>query len=185
MKKKNEVLRKIIKSIIYVIVIICVLYNICYFLNTTITNKSYLKVFGISILNINSTSMEPEINKNDLVVTKETTEILNKNDIIVYVLNGQIRIGKIEKVNTDEGNISYIVKANNNYYPETKPIINDQIIGIVILNVFGLGFFLKILQTKIMTIIIFVILIFMFFYNRYIFLKGIERRRKKKKFRPD
>ena len=126
-----------------------------------------------------------EINKNDLVVTKETTEILNKNDIIVYVLNGQIRIGKIEKVNTDEGNISYIVKANNNYYPETKPIINDQIIGIVILNVFGLGFFLKILQTKIMTIIIFVILIFMFFYNRYIFLKGIERRRKKKKFRPD
>lgn len=184
MKKKNEIVKTIFKNVFYVIIIIAMLYNICYFLNTTITNKNYFKTLGITLINANSDNMEPEINKNDLIIVKECKQQYNNDDIIAYILNGQIRISKIKNVNVDNGKISYIVKANNNYYPDIEPVVEEQIIGNVVYNIFTLGILIKILQTKTLTIVIFIILIFMFLYNRYAYLKSIERRRKKKKIRP-
>lgn len=184
MKKESKKIKQIFKNIIYGIIIICMLYNICYFLNTTITNKEYFKVLGISFLNMNSDSMKPELNKNDLVVIKEFKQNFNNNDIIAYVFNGQVKISKIISSNFDNGKISYIMKANNNYYPEIEPVGEGQVIGIVIFNIPLLGFLLKILQAKITTVIVLVFLIFIFLYNRYTYLKSLERRRKKKHIRP-
>lgn len=183
MNKIKEILKKIVKTIICVIGIICIVYNICYFLHTTITNKKYFKIFGITLLCADSNSMMPQINKNDLLFVKKTKDELEKGNIITYILNEQIRISKIENVNINDGEISYIVKANNNYYPDSKPVIHEQIVGTVIYNFAGLGFLIKILQSKILTVIIFIVLILLFLYNRYSYLKTIERQRKKNKMK--
>ena len=89
-------LKKIILNIIYIIIIICVLYNMMFLINTSISKKEYFKLYGISIFCMKTDLMEEDIVKNSLVIVKETNEKqLQDGDIIAYELNGKIRINKI------------------------------------------------------------------------------------------
>lgn len=132
MKIKKEKMKKLIKlilvNLIYLIIIICVLYNIVFSIITTISGKDYLKLFGISLFNIENDLMQDELNKNDLVIVKQVEESqLHKGDIIAYTVNGQTRINKI--INQNDG---YITKYNKNYQPDIEVVKYNNIIGKVI-----------------------------------------------------
>lgn len=179
MKKKNkEIVIKVIKSIFKIIITICIVYNVCYLLNTTLTQKEYLSVFGISFFNMKSNVMEPELKKNDLIITKENKAGFKKDDVIVYVANKQVKTSKIIEIETEDEQKTYITKANKNYYPEN--VKEGQIIGKLVFSVSKIGGIIQVLQTRISSIIIFIFLILLFVINRYSYYKGIERRRKKK-----
>ena len=51
-----------------------VIYNVIFLINTTITKKDYLSIFGFSFIIQDDSYMEDEIAKNSLVVTYKEKE---------------------------------------------------------------------------------------------------------------
>ena len=177
-KEKMKMLIKILLNCIIIIITICVLYNIIFLINTTISEKDYFKLFGISLFNMQTNLMENDISKNDLVIVKEVQEQdLQNGDIIAYNVNGKIRINKI--INEKQG---YITKSNGNYQPDIEKVDFNNIIGKKIINIPILGFIIGILQSKITSMIILISLIIVYFYNKNLYIKKKERVRKKKKY---
>lgn len=185
MKKRRETkikfkqkikLKKIVRYFAYFIITICVLYNILFLINTTISSKEYFKLFGFSIFNMNNNLMSGDINKNDLVIAKEVeNQKLKEGDIIVYQIHGQIKINKIFNI-TDEG---YVTKYNQGYYLDREIVTDNQIIGKTIINVPILGKVSEVLQSKITSIIVIIILLLAYSYTSYKSDKKIERYRKR------
>lgn len=177
-------IKKNVLKVIYIIFVLVLLYNIIFLINTTITQKEYLELFGISLFSMDNDSMKGDINKNDLVIIKEVSEEkLEINDIIAYRVNGTIRINKIINIYNDDksGEKCYVTKSNLNYYPDVEPIFIKQIIGEKIANISLLGFWIKILQSRLTSFFTIVILYLAFFYNKYIYQMQRKRSRKKKK----
>lgn len=173
-KKGNKI--KIVKLIFFTIMFLCFTYNIIFLLSTTITQKHYMKLFGITFLNMESELMEDELSKNDFVMLKAVKENeLQEGDIIAYTVNGQTRINKI--INIKNG---YITKSNKNYYPDIEKIQIENIIGEKVLNIPSLGILLEIMQSKITSVFIFIFLTSGFITNMYKEKKREERARKKK-----
>lgn len=187
--KKNNInikvlLKKIIFKILYFLITICILYNVVFLLNTTISKKEYLSLFGITLLPVESNSMKNEINKNDLVIINRNKLIeseLKEKDTIVYERNNQVRITKIHIIKTTNGNIQYITKAINNYYFDNEPVTFEQIMGKVQIVIPSFGLVLKVLQSKIITLISIILLVLKFSYNRYTYKMKLKRRIKKQK----
>lgn len=191
MKKKEEIkikfykkiqVEKILLKILYAIILICVLYNILYLINTTISHKDYFSLFGISIFVMDNDLMEDEISKNALIITNDdelNTSDLKIDDTIVYEKKSKIKIAKIINIQVDNGKTQYITKAIRNYYPDNEPVAIGKIIGKVYLNIPVLGIFIKLLQSKITTLIIIIALILKLLYNRYTYKMKIERKKKK------
>ena len=167
---------KIIFNCIYAIILLCVLYNVIFSINTTITQNDYLKLLGISFFNMESELMQNDLNKGDLVVVKEAKqEKIQQGDIIAYTVNGKTRINKI--INQQDG---YTTKSNKNYYPDIEKISYNQVIGKVLINIPFWGFIITILQSKITTAIMLLFLVMYSIYSRYIYTKKQERAMKKK-----
>lgn len=187
--KKNNInikvfLKKIIFKILYFLITICILYNVVFLLNTTISKKEYLSLFGITLLPVESNSMKNEINKNDLVIINRNKLIeseLKEKDTIVYERNNQVRITKIHIIKTTNGNTQYITKAINNYYFDNEPVTFEQIMGKVQIVIPSFGMVLKVLQSKIITLISIILLVLKFSYNRYTYKMKLKRRIKKQK----
>lgn len=169
-------IRKIIFNCIYAIILICVLYNIIFSINTTITRNDYLKVFGISLFNMESELMQDDINKGDLVVVKDVKEEkIRQGDIIAYTVNGKTRINKIFKIKQDE----YVTKSNKNYNPDIEKIKHNQVIGKMVARTHVGGTIIGILQSQTTTGLILIFLVIYFWYNKYLFAKKQERAKKK------
>ena len=175
--EQKRKLKKIMIAIISFIITICVLYNVLFLINTTISQKDYFHLFGISLFSMHTDLMENEISKNDFVIVKEVMESeLQVGDIIAYKVNDQVRINKI--VDKQE---EYTTKFNQNYYPDIETIPFNQIIAKEVVNISFLGILLDILQSKIFSVFVLLFLIFVFWYNKYTYAKRKERERKKKK----
>lgn len=175
--EQKRKLKKIMIAIISFSITICVLYNVLFLINTTISQKDYFHLFGISLFSMHTDLMENEISKNDFVIVKEVMESeLQVGDIIAYKVNDQVRINKI--VDKQE---EYTTKFNQNYYPDIETIPFNQIIGKEVVNISFLGILLDILQSKIFSVFVLLFLIFVFWYNKYTYAKRKERERKKKK----
>ena len=175
--EQKRKLKKIMIAIISFIITICVLYNVLFLINTTISQKDYFHLFGISLFRMHTDLMENEISKNDFVIVKEVMESeLQVGDIIAYKVNDQVRINKI----VDKQDV-YTTKFNLNYYPDIEKITFNQIIGKKVINIPFLGMILNILQSKIFSVFVLLFLIFVFWYNKYTHAKRKERERKKKK----
>lgn len=180
-KKQTKSIKKlkpkiVIYNLLKILAVLLVIYNIIFFTNSVIYKNKYLKFSKINILYIDTNSMKGDINKWSLVVTKNVSESkLNNKDIIAYEINGNIRISKIVNQYTDNnGKKIYIAKANSNYYPDNKEISYNQIIGKKICSISGLGIFVKIIQSKILSFVFLVILIVIFI-NTEMKIKRIKR----------
>lgn len=175
--EQKRKLKKIMIAIISFIITICVLYNVLFLINTTLSQKDYFHVFGISFFSVKTDLMENDLHKNDFVIVKEVPNgELQVRDIIAYEVNNLVRINKI--VDEKDG---YITKSNKNYYPDIETITINQVIGKEIVSIPFLGILLDILQSKIFSFFVLLLLIFVFWYNKYTHTKRKERERKKKK----
>lgn len=166
MKKEKiiKIIKYLIKYCFYVIIFICLMYNIIYVLYTTITQKEYIELFGVSFFNMKTDLMSGDINKNSLVIMKKVDENnLKIGDIIAYQVNAKVRINKI--INNDK---EYTTKSNLNFYPDIEKIPYNQIIGKKVAIISNCGFFCNILQSKVTTLIILIFLCLKFLYYRYL-----------------
>ena len=182
-KSRKNVLKTVLSKILYIMFLIMVIYNIIFLINSTITKKDYLSIFGISINTMNSDKMKPEIFKNSIIISKtvESNE-LEVGDNITYVVSNEIITSKIVNIIYKDNEEKYITKYIQTYYPNNEEISINMIIGKEVLSIMGLGFIVKVAQSKIFTLIVLIFLLYKFLYNKEKYIRTKKRRLKKKRF---
>ena len=180
---KKVKFKKVIINITYAIALLLILYNILFFVYTTMTHKEYLEILGVSFFCEENNLMENDIKKNDLIIVKKINDEIKEKDIIAYKVNGEIRINKVIKIIKEEqnGNEMFVTKSNKNYHPDQEKISKKQIIGKVKITIPILGRVVKLMQTKIAAVIVIIVLGLKLNYNIYINTKKEERSRKKRR----
>lgn len=171
--------KEIITKLIYSILTLFVILNVIFLVNTTIKKSEYFNLMGISLFSMESDLMGDEIPKNSLVVTREykSNDNIDVNDNIAYVVNGKVRINKVVNTGVIDGKVIYRTKSNNNYFSDIEEVSKNEVIGEVIGIVPIFGILLKILQSKITTVIIIIILIMKFIYNKNAYKRRIKRKK--------
>lgn len=176
LKMKKEKIINLIKKFFWIFILLCIIYNIIFVIYTTISKKEYMQLFGITMLCMKTDAMQNDIEKNDLIIIKKIdAQELKKEDIIAYQINEKIRVNKI----IDNQNNEFKTKSNKNYNPDIEKINDEQIIGKKVFSIPHLGMVLRMLQSKIITVIMLLFLIINLVYNKYIQEKKKERVRKK------
>lgn len=176
---KNARNKELITKVIYIILVLFVILNIIFLVNTTIKKSDYFNLMGISLFSMESDLMGDEIPKNSLLVTRKynANDNVDVNDNIAYVVNGKIRINKVVSTEVIDGKVIYHTKSNNNYFSDKEEVSRNEVIGKVIGVIPFLGILLKILQSKITTVIIIIILIMKFLYNKNMYKRRIKRKK--------
>lgn len=102
----------------------------------------FFKYMPIAVM---SNSMKPIINRGDIVVVDKINESdktkLKVDDVIEYELDGSIiihRIGQIIK--SDNGEIKFITKGDNNNAPDFRPVTLKQVRGKVLFKIPYIGY---------------------------------------------
>ena len=122
MKKIGNIL---INSILVLVIIITIIVVICFAIMKK-NNQQYINVFGYSIMQVVTGSMEDTIKVKDIVIVKITKDVKN-NEIISYEDNNKIITHRIIKI-TD----NYIVTKGDANNSEDKPITKEKVVGKVV-----------------------------------------------------
>ena len=170
--------KKIVINILYTLFVLCVVFNVIYFVNTTIKEIDYFNLFGISLFSMETNLMEPEILENSLIITKKygKNDSIEVNDKIAYSINEKVRINEVVSIETIDGKVIYHTKSNQNYNVDAEGIFQNQVIGKVEMVIPNLGIGLEILQSKIMTLGIVVILTVLYMYNKKVYKNKLRRK---------
>lgn len=119
------------------------------------------RVFGYSVMNIVSGSMEEEIPKGSYILIKKVSpEEIEKDDIIcfystdpkIYGMPNTHRVVE-EPIVTDSG-IEFITKGDANPINDTETAKGDRLIGVYVKNLDGLTSFTNVLSGNIIIIVI-------------------------------
>ena len=107
--------KKIVINILYILFVLCVVFNVIYFVNTTIKEIDYFNLFGISLFSMETNLMEPEILENSLIITKKygKNDSIEVNDKIAYSINEKVRINEVVSIETIDGKVIYHTKSNS------------------------------------------------------------------------
>lgn len=154
------------------------MFNVIFFVNTTIKKINYFNLFGISLFSMETSLMEPEISKNSLIITKTygKNDIIEVNDKIAYFVNGKVRINEVVGIETIDGKMIYHTKSNQNYYMDLEEVSPNDVIGKVITVMPNLEMVLKILQSKITTLCILIFLVVIYMYNKKVYKNKMKRK---------
>lgn len=106
-----KLLKKILMTFIWIILILLVTFNVYNFVSIKLLHKELPKIFGYSVLEVVSGSMEPTIMVGDLIVIDTDCENYQKGDIITFRdVNGSFVTHRILEIGVDE----MITKGDNN-----------------------------------------------------------------------
>lgn len=99
-------------------------------------------VFPVKPLVIASNSMAPKIHRGDIVIIKDSdVKKVKKGDIIRYKLDSYYVVHRVVKINEDEnGNLTFIMKGDNNDDIDLYPVKESQYAGTIKLNIPYLGY---------------------------------------------
>lgn len=168
----KRLIRNLIKYLITSIVILLVTYNLVYVIGSQTNNLFNIKFFGFGCFVISDQSMEPELEKNDLIFIKETSQI-NKGDIILVKQNNRFKVRRVTKVNIENYEKMYVIKGDNCLYNDPEEVKVNQIEGKIIKKIDSLGILVKIIQSKWLMLFNTLIFVAMFLRN-----KKIEERKR-------
>lgn len=156
LKKLPGIFLNIIMIIVFIIMLIA---GYC-FLQINVFNKEYINIFGYSVFQIKSGSMESKLKVGDVIIVNiiDSTDTIKKDEIISYIDEGKIITHRIVEI--DENSIITKGDANN---ANDKPIKRSQVIGKVVKVIPNVAIWTRVLKTKevytmiIITIVLFVI----------------------------
>lgn len=176
-RKENA---KIIKKVIEIFAIILI-YNIILIAVSSENNMSLFNILGYKSYVIKTTSMEPTINVNDVVLTKEVEQQdLKVGDVITFQQKREVITHRITKIEENEGKFEYTTKGDNNNIEDIFKISYENIEGKHVLTIPYLGKIVQILDNKLVfLIILLIILIFMFIQVQNQEKKDSRREKKK------
>lgn len=176
-RKKNA---KIIKKVMEIIAIILI-YNIILIAISSENKISLINILGYKSFIIKTNSMEPTIDINDVIITKNVQEEeIKVQDIITFIKDNEVITHRITKIETENNIKKYTTKGDNNNVEDSFKITYDNIEGKHILTIPNLGIIVKVLENQIIfLIVLLIVLIYMFFRIQNQEKKEIRREKKK------
>ena len=139
--KNKRVTKNIFKYIILSILIILFIFNLI------LSFEENTHVFGIYMFNIVSESMEPTLQKNDVVIVQkcEPTQ-LQKGNIITFKQDERIISHRIIDITEERGIIKFKTKGDNNEIADPDQVEAGQVYGKVLYNIGGVGKIINYIQ---------------------------------------
>lgn len=166
--KIEKAIKKVFKVIILALLGMLLIINLMMFFQTNVEHAEIARIGKISVFNIISESMEPTINVNDLIIIQECPEEeIQKGDIITYKKeSGTIVTHRITKINKENGKSIYTTKGDNNEVEDDEKIEYDQVHGIYLFKIKGIGKIVQNLQkNNVLISVILIIIIFIIIKN--------------------
>lgn len=144
--------RRLGTIIVTILLLSFLTFNLYSFISIKICKKDMAPVFGYAILEVVSGSMEPTIKIGDLIIIHTNEKDYKKNDIVTfYDDRGNLVTHRIislqDKVMVTKGDYNNIDDGKNS---------TDKIVGKYVFKLSGVGNFLKILKSPLVTIVILV-----------------------------
>lgn len=179
MNKKK--IKNILYKFVYIFSVILIIYNVLYITNNMLFGKKYINVFGIIYITTEKEdSMKKSdrnidigesgiqyVKKNDLVfVIKTSAKNINIQDIIGYDINDEITLHRVVNIENSNNTIYYETKADNYIHNDIEKKTINQINGKIFIKVPFIGIIFRLLENKVATIIIVIILFFKFSFNK-------------------
>lgn len=155
--------KKIIKRIIKYIILAILM--ILFIINIILSFEENTHIFGIHIFNIISESMEPTLEKNDIVIVQKCKESqLHKGDIITFLQDEKIISHRILNIVKENGITKYETKGDNNKIADSNKVEFEQIYGKVVFKIKNIGQIVNYIQNirGFINIIILAIIIYIF-----------------------
>ncbi len=138
-----KIVKKVIFSLITLILVIVLLFNLYNFISLKILKKDLPTIGGYAILEVATGSMEPTLKIGDLIIINTKEKNYQENDIITfYDVNNSFVTHRLVSLNDD----TMITKGDaNNTVDESLP--SKNIVGKYLFKIGGLGLILKSLRS--------------------------------------
>lgn len=162
--KKLYITKKILLTIIYLIIISVIAINFIILTKSYITPNAIPSIFGIKTFVIVSKSMEPTIMTGDAIFTKEPQkDNIKINDVISFHDKQDINTHRIINILTENGVTKYITKGDNNKNLDKDKVTFDKIEGVYLFKLVGFGKIANIIKSKTTLIVLLLFLILISF----------------------
>ncbi len=143
-------IKKILTILILLILIPILFVSGVILINSYVHPDEVPSFFGWKPFIVLSGSMETQISVGDLVIVKEVdTGTLKKGDIIAFRENDIVITHRIDDIITEDDKVKYITKGDNNNTRDEGTVLPEQVEGIFICNISGLGNLAIFIQTPI------------------------------------
>lgn len=171
--KVTKFIKTIIKIIFILMFIILILYNVMNINN----EEEYVDFMGYKIFVVQDYQNQSTIKKGTILITKTKNNNLEINDIIAIKISEGTYFHRIVDL---IGNERYITKGDDNYEKDKHTYSIDDIEGKIVGRIPWFGRVFNIAKTKIFSVIILIVLMITFRYNKHIYIKMNKRRLKQK-----
>ena len=161
-KISNKIKNKIVTKKIFKYIILNILI-ILFIINLILSFEENTHIFGIYIFNIVSESMEPTLEKNDVVIVQKcATSKLRKGDIITFLQDERTISHRIVGVTQEKGTIKFETKGDNNEISDPDKIEPRQVYGKVLFRIKKIGKFIDYIKNArgLINIVIFIIIVY-------------------------
>lgn len=153
-----KLFKKIIKIVTNtILVLLFILLGLIVFAKAKmlINGNNYFELFGYSIFEVATGSMTPNINQNDIIITKKNSNY-EINDVITFSSDNSYITHRIIGINNNE----FITKGDANNTVD-KPVNIDNVVGKVIKIYPNLGIWKEVLSNpKILVLILVTLILF-------------------------
>ena len=138
-----------VASIVLCVVLIpIILMNVVMIAGTYLNPDHLPGLFGIKPAIVLSGSMSPVFEPDALIFVRETDpQSLKAGDIICYLQSGTAVTHRIEEVTIQDGQTRFITKGDANNTADRLPVAPEQVEGIYIGKIDGLGGFAMFMQS--------------------------------------
>lgn len=186
MKKHGGInlIKKTLIIILYIIIIPIMLYDLYLIVHSFINPDITPSVFGYKTFTIISGSMEPTINIDDIIITKNinSSNDIKIDDIITFKTNNEIVTHRVIEIEKKGDNTVYTTKGDKNEVTDIVKIEYDQIEGKYFRKIPLLGKVLSILKNKVIFESIIVFLVLCFLWQNKMVKRKVERSKKRKRY---
>ena len=119
------------------------------------------RLFGYSLINIVSGSMEPDIKKGDYILIEEVDPAeVEENDIICFYSTDPSIYGYpnthrvVEEPYVENGTYYYTTKGDANLLPDKQPAQGDRLIGRYVTNLNAMTSFLEFISNNMLMVVV-------------------------------
>lgn len=162
MKEKKTQIKSVIKRLINGIINTYTVFLLLVFVLLILP-----RVFEITPFAVVSGSMEPHIKVGSVVYAKKTQfDKIEPGDVITYVLNEDLMVATHRVIEKDSKEKTFITKGDANNTKDAKPVLFENVLGVVSFSIPFLGYIALFLQEKYFLIMLVLIYVSLFLVDK-------------------
>lgn len=167
-----KIIKKIIRKLFWIFLTVVALYSTFIIFQRLVWKDKTPSFFGYKNFIVLTGSMEPTLNKGDIVFVKQSNDI-KKGDIISFKIKNSVITHRVKEIYEENGKDYYITKGDANTGTDTELISLENIEGKYCFKIPLLGKIIFFFQKPIGIIVLFIVLVL------FLLLSSIKTNKKK------